>query len=190
MSFSLPNLGNLRGLWRMLSDHATCAGLVLVSGAGNFQQNQRIPVQIRIPEGIPSVICAGGVNENMQVPNFCSLGPVEWASVKFFEDYPMPKGLIKPDVCGFPGPKYPVIDWRSDGYIDPNNNIQGNSFSSPHISGCAALVLSVAPEMPAWVVREVLEKTASDIGKKGKDTKYGAGLANAYKAVLMAKKFK
>jgi len=186
MSFSVPNLGNLRGFWRMMSRHAVCAGLVPVSGAGNFQQSQKTPVQIRIPEGIPCVVCAGGVNENMAVPRFCSLGPVEWGSVKFFEDYPMPGGLVKPDVCGFPGPRYPVLDQSGKGYVDPNNKIQGNSFSSPHVSGIIALVFSAAPDVPAWRVKEILEKTATDIGKKGKDNNTGTGLANAYLAVKVA----
>ncbi|MCZ6689830.1 MAG: S8 family serine peptidase [Planctomycetota bacterium] len=190
MSFSAAKLGNTRGLWRLISDQATCAGLVLVSGAGNFQRNQKIPVQMRIPEGIPSVICAGGVDENLKVPRFCSLGPVEWASVKFYEDFPMPKGLVKPDVCGFPGPRFPVLAAKDEGYVDPNTNIKGNSFSGPHVSGAAALVLSANPEIPAWRVKEILERTATDLGSKGKDTRTGAGLVNAYKAVKAAKKIK
>ncbi|MHC4599371.1 MAG: S8 family serine peptidase [Planctomycetota bacterium] len=190
MSFSLPKLGHLRGVWRMMSDHAVCAGLVLVSGAGNFQQNQPIPVQIRVPEGIPSVICAGGVDREMKVPPFCSLGPVDWSDVIFFKDYPYgddEPGLIKPDVCGFPGPNFPVI-WprKGKGYIDPNKGIQGNSFSSPHISGTVALMLSANPELTAWRVKEILEETAKDIDPPGKDPRTGAGLADAYAAVKKA----
>ena len=59
MSFSIPNLGHARGLWRLMSEQATAAGLVLVSGAGNFQRSFLKPVQLRIPEGIPCVIAAG-----------------------------------------------------------------------------------------------------------------------------------
>lgn len=188
MSFSNANLGNLRGFWRLMADQASCAGLVLVSGAGNFQKSQKIPVQMRIPEGIPSVICAGGVDEKLKVPSFCSLGPVEWASVKFYEDYPMPKGLMKPDVCGFPGPRYPVLASKDKGYVDPNNSIKGNSLSSPHVSGTVALILSANPELPAWRVKVILEATARDLGPKGKDTRTGAGLLNAYKAVKAALK--
>jgi len=186
MSFSIPNLGHVRGLWRMMSDHAVCAGLVTISGAGNFQRLP-IPVQMRIPEGIPSVICAGGVMPpKMKVPRFCSLGPVEWSKVKFFNDYPMPKGLVKPDVCGFPGPRYPTLGFKNTSYVDPNNRIQGNSFSAPHIAGVVALVFSANPELTAWRVKEILEATATDVGPKGKDPRTGAGLANALAAVKMA----
>jgi subtilisin family serine protease len=183
MSFSIPNLGNGRGLWRLMSEHAVCAGLVLVSGCGNFQQSAEIPVQIRIPEGIPCVIGAGGLDRSFKVPPFCSLGPVEWASVKFYADYPLPSGLIKPDVCGFPGPGYPLLAPDNGEYIE---NRQGNSFSSPHIAGVAALMLSAAPELPAWRIREILEETARDVGDRGKDTRTGAGLVDAWEAVCAA----
>ena len=188
MSFSIPALGNTRGLWRRFSEHAVCAGLVLCSGAGNFQQSARIPVQQRIPEGIPCVISGGGVDRFMDVPNFCSLGPVEWSRVKFYEDHAMPEGLTKPDVCGFPGPGYPVLGSSNSGYVDPNNRIRGNSFSGPHVVGSSALLLSAQPELPAWKVKETLEATATDIGDKGKDNRTGAGLLNAYKAVKSVRK--
>jgi subtilisin family serine protease len=194
MSFSIPRLGNARGFWRLMCDHAVCAGLVLVSGAGNFQRSEKIPVQMRVPEGIPSVICAGGVNREGNVPGFCSLGPVEWESVRFFGDHPYKDGkggLTKPDVCGFPGPNYPVIHPRpGKGYIDPNTRIQGNSFSSPHISGVAALMLCANGELTAWRVKAILEETAKDLGEPGKDNRTGAGLADAFAAVQKALKEK
>lgn len=186
MSFSRPNLGNSRGLWRRMAEHAVCAGLVQVSGAGNFQQTEEIPVQMRVPEDIPCVIAAGGVNRNRQVPNFCSLGPVEWASVKFYEDFPMPQGLTKPDVSGFPGPSYPLLAAADTGYLDPNDSRRGNSFSGPHAAGTATLVLSANPDLPAWQVKELLEQTATDIAPRGKDTRTGAGLLNAFEAVKAA----
>lgn len=186
MSFSIPRQGNRRGLWRMMSENAVCAGLVLVSGAGNFQQQARIPVQLRIPEGIPCVIAAGGVGRGRKVPPFCSLGPVEWGTVKFYGDAPMPDGLVKPDVCGFPGPLYPLLSAADHGYVDPNRFFRGNSFSGPHVSGVAALMLSAAPDLPAWRVKEIMEKTATDLGDKGKDNRTGAGLLNAYEAVKEA----
>ncbi len=184
MSFSIPNLGHTRGLWRLMSEHATAVGLVLVSGAGNFQGLPK-PVQLRVPEGIPCVIAAGGVDRSLKVPRFVSLGPVEWGSVKFYGDHPMPKGLIKPDVSGFPGAGYPVLA-ATRGYIDPNLRIRGNSFSGPHVAGTVALMLSANPDLPAWRVKEILEATATDLGPKGKDNDTGAGLLNAFAAVKVA----
>lgn len=186
MSFSIPGLGNLRGVWRLMADHAVSAGAVLVTGAGNFQKTAPIPIQQRTPEDIPSVISVGGVDRNLQVTSFSSFGPVEWASVKFYNDFPMPAGLTKPDLAAFPGADYPVLGLDDTSYIDPNTSIRGNSFSGPHVAGVAALMLSAAPELPAWKVKEILESTATDLGHRGKDNQTGSGLANAYKAVKKA----
>ena len=185
MSFSIPNLGDGRGLWRLMSEHATCAGLVLISGAGNFP-GQPLPVQIRIPEGIPCVICAGGVTRDFQFAAFTSRGPVEWAGVKFYEDHPMPKGLIKPDVCAFPGPHIGLIHPRKDGYMPKENPRRGNSFSAPHIAGVCALILSAQPELTPWRVKEILEQTARDLPPAGKDPQTGAGMIRAFEAVQLA----
>jgi subtilisin family serine protease len=188
MSFSIPDLGNVRGIWRMMSEHAVCAGLVLSGGAGNFQKSALIPVQVQSPKDVPCVIAAGGVDRTMKIPGYCSLGPVEWGSVALYGDHPMPKGLVKPDLACFPGPGYPVLGTSGNaGYIDPNTSVQGNSFSGPHASGAAALVLGVNPELPAWKVKEILEATAKDLGEPGKDNRTGAGLMDACAAVAMAK---
>ena len=187
MSFSIPNLGNVRGVWRMMSDHAVAAGVVLVGGAGNFRTTAQIPVQHQSPKDVPSVISVAGVDSMMQIVPFSSAGPAEWGSVALYGDYPMPNGLVKPDVVAFPGPGYPLLAPRDSGYIDPNNNIRGNSFSGPHGAGVAALMLSAAPTLPAWRVKEILEQTARELGPPGKDNDFGAGLIDAFAAVSMAK---
>ena len=49
-------------------------------------------------------------------------------------------------------------------------------------------MFSINPEMNAWEVKELLEATAVDLGPKGTDTQYGAGLLDALAAVRQAKK--
>lgn len=188
MSFSIPNLGNTRGLWRMMSDHAVAAGAVLIGGAGNFRLNAPLPYQHQSPKDVPSVISVAGVDSSLAIVPFSSAGPAEWGTVALYGDHPLPKGLIKPDVVAFPGPGYPVISMSSDsGYLDPATPIRGNSFSGPQGAGVAALMLSAAPSLPAWRVRELFEATARDLGPKGKDNDFGAGLLDAYAAVVAAK---
>jgi subtilisin family serine protease len=189
MSFSIPNLGEARGLWRMLAEHASAAGLVMVSGAGNFQRQAQVPVQIRIPEGIPCVICIGGLDRELSVPDFVSLGPVEWSKVKFYEDHPMPKGLIKPDVCAFPGPGIVMINaGNKKGYLGEKNGRRGNSLSAPQGAGVIALMLQANPRLTSWQVKRILEETALDLEAKGKDPRTGAGLIDALAAVKRAGK--
>jgi subtilisin family serine protease len=183
MSFSLPNLLNVRGLWRMASDHAVAAGLVLVSGAGNFQLSAPVPVQLRVPEDIPSVIAVGGVDEDRVLAPFSSTGPVEWGTVQFFGDHALPAGLVKPDLVAFPGPGYPLLNASGAGYIESTAGPRGNSFSGPHAAGAAALVLSASPRTPAWRVAEILRATARDIDPAGKDNRTGAGLIDVEAAV-------
>jgi subtilisin family serine protease len=182
MSFSIPGLGNVRGLWRLMTDHAFAAGLVSVSGAGNFQQSAPAGVQQRIPEGIPSVISVGGVDASRQLVPFSSLGPVSWSTVRFYEDHP---SLTKPDVAAFPGPEYPILQAEGPGYHDPNTR-RGNSFSGPHAAGVAALILAANPALPAWEVKAIIEDTARDLPPVGPDNETGHGLLDAYAAVRAA----
>lgn len=188
MSFSLPDLGNLRGFWRMMSDHAVAAGLVLVGGAGNFRTTHPIPVQHQSPKDVPSVISVGGIDTLGVLAVFSSMGPAEWGSVALYGDYPLPAGLVKPDLVAYPGEGYPVLGTADSGYIDTDKvRIRGNSFAGPQVAGIAALVLSERPSLTVWRVRELIERTARDLGPAGKDNEFGHGLVDAYAAVVMAR---
>jgi subtilisin family serine protease len=183
MSFSLAGLGHVRGLWRRMSDHAVAAGLVLIGGAGNFQQTAALPYQHQSPKDVPSVISVAGVDSLLNLVPFSSLGPAEWGTVALYGDYPMPAGLTKPDLVAFPGAGYPLLAGADSGYVDPNPNIRGNSFSGPQGAGVAALMLSAAPRTPVWRIKEIMEATARDLGEPGKDNRFGAGLLDAFAAV-------
>ena len=187
MSFSIPGLGETRGLWRLMAEHATCAGLTLVSGAGNFRRSAQVPVQIRIPEGIPCVVCVGGVTEKLRLAGLSSCGPVEWQSVKLYGDHPLPRGLVKPDVVAFPGPRIGLVSAGLTGYLADDNPRQGNSLSAPQVAGTIALMLSANPDLTPWRVKAILERSARDLKPRGKDVETGAGLIDAYRAVLAAR---
>jgi subtilisin family serine protease len=65
---------------------------------------------------------------------------------------------------------------------------RGNSFSGPHAADVAALTLSANSELNAWEVKSLMEQTCSDIGPKGRDAMFGAGVLNALEAVRAARK--
>lgn len=96
----------------------------------------------------------------------------------------------------------PGVDIKS---LAPNNTYDvgdGTSFSSPVVSGVAALILSYYPEFSAKEIKEIILKSAvqyprvktykpGDYSKKPKKTKFKklsqtAGLVNAYEAIKLA----
>jgi subtilisin family serine protease len=68
----------------------------------------------------------------------------------------------------------------------PNGSYEvstGTSFSAAEVSGIAALMLQRKNDLSPAAVRDVLLATAKDLGKKGRDDDFGAGIADAYRAV-------
>ena len=59
----------------------------------------------------------------------------------------------------------------------------GTSFAAAHVAGIAALLIARNPQLVPEQVRSILTATARDLGPKGRDDLFGAGLADAYKAV-------
>jgi subtilisin family serine protease len=59
----------------------------------------------------------------------------------------------------------------------------GTSFAAAHISGIAALILERKRDLKPDAVRKIMVSTAKDLGPKGRDIYFGAGLADAYQAV-------
>jgi hypothetical protein len=59
----------------------------------------------------------------------------------------------------------------------------GTSFSAAYISGLAALMMERNPQLAPAEVRAILTKTARDLGLPGRDDLFGAGEADAYRAV-------
>ncbi len=60
----------------------------------------------------------------------------------------------------------------------------GTSVAAAEVSGIAALMVQVRPDITPDEVQKVLQATAEDLGPKGFDDQYGAGLADAARAVM------
>jgi len=74
----------------------------------------------------------------------------------------------------------------SSGY-DPGAyfyNFNGTSSATPVVSGVAALVLGLNPDLTASQVENILTSTAHDLGAPGWDSRTGWGRVNAYEALL------
>jgi len=59
---------------------------------------------------------------------------------------------------------------------------QGTSMATPHVTGTAGVVASVAG-LTSTALRDQLEDTTDDLGTSGYDTTYGNGRLNAYRAI-------
>jgi Subtilase family len=62
----------------------------------------------------------------------------------------------------------------------------GTSFSAGFVSGAAALLIERKPQLTPDAVRKLLLATARDLGPKGRDDMFGAGLMDALKALSAA----
>ena len=63
------------------------------------------------------------------------------------------------------------------------NSTQGTSFSKPHVSGLAAQLLSLFPNLSVQDAVNIILETADDLGEPGVDAVYGHGLINVQKAL-------
>src|ERR1035437_6374275 len=60
----------------------------------------------------------------------------------------------------------------------------GTSYSAAEVSGIAALMLVRKGDLTPDKARDILLATAKDLGPKGRDIMFGAGLADAYSALM------
>jgi subtilisin family serine protease len=141
-------------------------GTTVVVAAGNAGElGDRT---IASPASAKKAITVGAVDRYNRVAYFSSRGPVGFGTNSY----------IKPDVVA-PGVSVTSL-WKDGGYV----SFSGTSMATPHVSGIVALMLEANPQLKPADVKEVLEKTALDIGDAGKDTESGAGVVDAYKAVM------
>ncbi len=61
---------------------------------------------------------------------------------------------------------------------------EGTSMACPHVTGVAAILKSKHLSLTNRVIKEILYRSATDIGEPGKDERFGHGLLNADAAVI------
>ena len=59
----------------------------------------------------------------------------------------------------------------------------GTSMATPHVAGVAALLWTHDSDWSAGEIREAMTETAEDLGRPGRDKKYGLGLVRAADAL-------
>jgi thermitase len=146
-------------------DYALAKNVVVVTAMGNDGKNSKA-----YPAAFPGVISVGAVDFDKQKADFSNFG--DWISVA------APGVQI---MSTMPTYKTTMTEFeKEEGY----DYLDGTSMACPIVAGIAALVLSRNPGYTPAEVKERIQSTATDVGKKGYDNEYGYGVVNAAKAIL------
>ncbi len=109
-----------------------------------------------------NAFAVGAVTESLDIASFSSRGPSTCDS-----------STVKPEVVA-PGNEIRMARGTvvGGGY----HSMSGTSFSTPHASGAAALLLGVNPSLTGDQVKYAILNSARDLGDSGEDNSFGTGL--------------
>lgn len=141
-------------------------GCIVVFASGNGGSS------VLFPANVDGVITVGAINRNGSIWNYSSRGS-EMDLVAPSGDVNLQGDITTTDRIG------------NNGYEAGNytNRFGGTSAACPQVSGVAALILSVNPNLTEVQVRTILQQTASDMGASGFDNTFGFGRLNAEAAL-------
>ncbi len=157
-------------LVREAVNYAWDKGVVIVCAAGNY--NVATPFY---PAAYENCISVSATDYNDNKAPYSNYGSTI--------DIAAPGGDLKADLNG---------DGEPDGILqqvpDKQNPeafvpFHGTSMACPHVAGVAAILKSIKLSLTNRVIKEILYRSATDIGTPGKDEFYGHGLLNAEEAV-------
>lgn len=141
----------------------TQQGVLVVASSGNSGQNRAL-----YPAAYDCVLGVGAVDHNAQRANFSTYG--------------LGVDVVAPGVSIYGTDVVGAKGYSQDDY----GAASGTSFAAPHASGVAALLFSARPDLSAGDVREIIMRSARDLGAPGFDAEYGYGLIDAGAALALA----
>ena len=150
-------------------------GAVVVIAAGNEQ------TPIDFPGNLPGYVTVGASNHKDERKTRTSSDGEDW----WGSNYGDTMRVLAPGVFIWTTDIAGSAGYEPTGFTKTFN---GTSSSTPHVAGCAALMLSVAPHLSASTIRNLLGKSAKKIaGQSGWTPQLGWGRLDVAKAVAMAK---
>lgn len=144
-------------------------GCVVVFASGNSAKTQN---GLAFPASMEEVISVGAVDKAGKIWNYSQRGS-GLSLVAPSGDGNSSSDIVTTDRMG-------NLGYNTGNYTE---HFSGTSAACPQVAGVAALLLSIRPDLTAAEVKDVLQRTATDLGATGYDTTYGYGLLNAYAAV-------
>jgi len=136
--------------------YASRANVVLVAAAGN----QGV-CRVQYPAALKQCICVGATDGFSGLAGFSNYGPEQEVVV-------------------------PGVGIYSSGVGGSYLFADGTSMAAPEVSGVAALILARDNTLSATRVRAIIDASAIDKGKPGRDDQYGYGFVNARRALDLA----
>ncbi len=165
--------------------NGSALGCIVVFASGNENENFS---GVTFPANISGVITVGAISGSGNIWSYSSRGAEM--------DLVAPSGGATQNSnqtylgCNIPrGDVYTTDRMGAGGYTSGNytTTFNGTSAACPQVSGVAALMLSVAPDLTETQVRTILQQSATDMGDPGFDNTYGYGRLNALAAVSAAR---
>ncbi|MCM3636526.1 S8 family serine peptidase [Sporosarcina luteola] len=137
---------------------AYAQGVLIVASGGN--NGDQANSTVMYPAKYDSVIAVAAVNADLTKLKNSAVGKeIEIAApgASIFSTYPM---------------KWDFEDGKADGYT----RLSGTSMATAHVSGILALYKERFPHMNNDELRQLIARTAKDLGKEGRDDVFGHGL--------------
>ena len=160
-------------------------GCVVCFSAGNWEEGG----WVIYPAAYAEVIAVGAIGHDNIALYYSASGPEldivapSGASTRADHFFLGQAYLWTTDITGIYGYGIENIDTEM---LDYSDSMSGTSGACPLVAGVSALILSVEPNMTNIEVRNILLKSALDLGQPGRDNYYGFGRVDANSAVNMA----
>lgn len=151
---------------QLILDEASRQGMLIVSAAGN-EGGEDTANTITYPGKYSSVIAVGATNNDLTKEANSSTGPeMEMAApgLNVYSTFPI---------------ELDDQDYVVDGY----RMLTGTSMAAPHVTGILAIYKEQHPGLSNYKLREIMQSTAKDLGKKGRDEIFGFGLVQYEKDI-------
>ncbi len=141
--------------------YANAKNVLIVAAAGNTGDRANLP---NYPAAYDEVLAVGASDRSDKVPLFSQRQPYI--------------GMVAPGV------DIPSTAWVGAG-LGPYALTTGTSAAAPQVSGVAALLLSVRPDLTNDQLRHILQDSAQDICPPGRDNASGFGRLDAVQALAL-----